>query len=543
MAGADDRTRLVLRFAEQVEDAAGGLHKFKEDLPRQATKITAYVSELFAISSALRSICSEDNARQYGPSYYRIDKDLALLFRSLQATLNDIFGMFARSHDRPSHMIWEDLQHRFDEEEGFKLQERLEWYRDFLKYQIKVLEGRRPSKLKDLKEDLIELSRAQQNAPHGAEPTPKSGANTTRPRPPVRPPYLRMDTPSTTTVLSDDWDEWEDLDRPPVAVPEPPPLHMPTSPTCTSGSSESMFSSLTSYSSDGMYPLRPPERLRHWAQKVYDGSSPLTSYKAGFQSEDQSACYGPHDPAALQNLGRDGFQRAMQIAFDEDRLWVRLCWRPSDHRARILIVTKDRSGHQLLSCTPLTNLKIIRNGSCLQLCRARRGDGGYALWARLTFLFHERMVLFYATFVAMKRQDERGVDSQYLGDDFELENDEAGEKCLFAGQIQHGGMLHALRLFRDRGSGVVRLEASPLRGPRKDVPIWTAFVTKYKHDPDHCEYARGRPVTIAAIKPPPSVFIARYQPPQNRLGYVLPFTSDEDSRMFIETWAGLSRLR
>ncbi|KAK4620453.1 hypothetical protein CLAFUR0_11384 [Fulvia fulva] len=542
MAGIDDRPRVLLRFADQVEDAASGLHKFKEDLPREATKITAYVSELFAISSVLRSICSDDNARHHGPSYYRIDKDLALLFRSLQATLNEIFGMFARSYDRPSHMIWEDLQHRFDIEEGFKLQERLEWYRDFLEYQIKVLEGRRPSKLRDLKDDLIDLSRAQQNAPHRAEPAPMSGANTPRPQRPVRPPYPRMDTPSTNTVLSDDWGMWEELDRPPVAVPEPP-LQMPASPTFTSGSSESMYSSQTSYFSDGMYSPPTPERLIHWAQKVFDGSSPLTPYRNGVQLEDRSACFGPSDPAALQNLVRDGFQRAMQIVFDEDRLWVRLCWRPSDHRARILIMARDRAGQQLHFCTPLTNLKVIRNGSCLQLCRARRGDGKYALWARLNFLFHERMALFYNTFVAMKCQDERGVDSENLEDDFELENDEAGEKCLFAGQIQHGEMLHALRLFRDPGSGVVRLEASPLRGPRRDVPIWTAFVTKYKHDPDHCEYAPGRPVHIAAIKPPPSVFIAKYQPPQNRMGYFLPFTSDEDSRMFMETWAGLSRLR
>ena len=77
--------------------------------------------------------------------------------------------------------------------------------------------------------------------------------------------------------------------------------------------------------------------------------------------------------------------------FDEGRLIARLFWRSVDFRARILIMTKDARGQDVHFCQPLTNLRLFRRGSTLQLCRARQGDGGYDLWARLNFLFHERM--------------------------------------------------------------------------------------------------------------------------------------------------------
>ena len=140
------------------------------------------------------------------------------------------------------------------------------------------------------------------------------------------------------------------------------------------------------------------------------------------------------------------------------------------------------------------------------------------------------MVLFYSTFVAMKRQDMRDIAHAYLVDVMVLDENDEGEERLFGGQIQHDNMLHALRLFRDRRSGVVRLEASALRGPKKDVPIWTAFVTRYAAKNDlHWAAFEGRGVvSLAALRPAPTVFIAGYKPPKNPAGdYMLPFTTKE----------------
>ena len=127
----------------------------------------------------------------------------------------------------------------------------------------------------------------------------------------------------------------------------------------------------------------------------------------------------------------------------------------------------------------------------------------------------------------MKRQDGREVPHESLLDDFELSTDD-GERSQFGGQIKHGELRHALRLFKDRSSGVVRIEASALRGPMKDVPLWTAFLTRYAKDPDHIELQAGGVVHFAALRPPPYVFLAGYEPPKNRLGeYILQFTTTD----------------
>ena len=139
------------------------------------------------------------------------------------------------------------------------------------------------------------------------------------------------------------------------------------------------------------------------------------------------------------------------------------------------------------------------------------------------------MVLLYCTFLALKRQDQRTVPHEDLLDVFELEGQEGSqEKLEFGGQIRDGDMRHALRLYRDRASGVVRIEASALRGPKADVPIWTSFVTRYAIDPDHVQREDGRKVSFAALRPPPYVFISGYRPPRNRRGdYFLDFTTSE----------------
>lgn len=146
------------------------------------------------------------------------------------------------------------------------------------------------------------------------------------------------------------------------------------------------------------------------------------------------------------------------------------------------------------------------------------------------------MVLFYCTFVAMKHQDERGIPSDGLLEIFELKGeDEAFEKEEFGGVIMDGDLRHALRLLRDRTSGVVRLEACALRGRMRDVPLWTAFMTRYKGDPDHVHFERHGVVSLAAVRPPPYVFLSAYEPPQNDMGeYVLQFTTSDGKRIFLD---------
>lgn len=141
------------------------------------------------------------------------------------------------------------------------------------------------------------------------------------------------------------------------------------------------------------------------------------------------------------------------------------------------------------------------------------------------------MVLFYSTFVAMKRQDRHGVEHAGLHDQLELEgrSNETGEEVDFASPVKDGSMLHALRLWKDLGSRVVRLEASAARGHMKDVPIWTAFVTCYveRGDVDWAQLEGDGVVSLIALRPRPYVFLAGYEPPTNRKGeYILQFVDD-----------------
>lgn len=126
----------------------------------------------------------------------------------------------------------------------------------------------------------------------------------------------------------------------------------------------------------------------------------------------------------------------------------------------------------------------------------------------------------------MKRQDRREVPHEDLLDDFELGNREYGEIPEFGGKIRHGDLRHALRVFNDQSSDVVRLEASALRGPMAGVPLWTAFVTKYVNDPDWAHFEGDGVVSLAALRPKPYVFLSGYEPPKNgKNEYILQFTS------------------
>ncbi|WPH02900.1 Hypothetical protein R9X50_00576800 [Acrodontium crateriforme] len=536
----------LLRLAKDAEDTASGLGVFRDKLPRSAAAITSAIGKLFSISALLRRIDGAQNDPRAQPSIYRIHEDLGRLFGSLHASLEQIFRMFGRSGERPFTTVWEDLNHHFDQDEGVSLVERLDLYHEFLRSQLDVLDGYRSLGQGEIRRRIVALSTAQNIVSGPVDPWAIGIATGSASRR-RRPPLARIETPiSRTTTLSDEWDYNGTLQPPPA--PEP---FSPLSPTFTSISSPTLSSSQTSYSND---PAHVSAELVHWARNVFDGSNPRNLIPATQQMDDQSACYGTIDNSALHHLGRDGFIRALELPFDREQLWMRLYWRPSDFRARILIMTKDSHRQDTHYCTALTNLKIIRNGSCLQLCRARR-DGIYRMWAKLNFVFYDRMVLFYSTLVAMKHQDLRGISSHFLIDEFELASRPSatspqthlpGEDEIFGGEIIDGSLHHALRLWRDSTSGVVRLEACALRGPMQDVPLWTAFVTRYVGDPDwaHLEPIRrgdtSAVVHIAAFKPPPYVFLSGYQPLRNDAhDWILHFALVDDAKQFIEQWTAL----
>ena len=160
------------------------------------------------------------------------------------------------------------------------------------------------------------------------------------------------------------------------------------------------MSSYTSFSNDPNFPNQSVV-ADHWAIDVFDGSYATTRYNAEHQSVDRSKCYGDLALDALEAIASTGFRKAMQMSFDDDRVWIQLHYRPDDYRAIILVMTQDAYGRPLYYSERLAKLKIIRDKSLLNLCKVRHGSERHTLWARLNFILHERMVLFYDTFVAM----------------------------------------------------------------------------------------------------------------------------------------------
>ena len=133
----------------------------------------------------------------------------------------------------------------------------------------------------------------------------------------------------------------------------------------------------------------------------------------------------------------------------------------------------------------------------------------------------------------MKRQDSREVPHDDLLDFFALKQDPEDplEREEFGGVIKDGNLRHGLRIFKDHSSGVVRLEASALRGPMSDVPLWTAFITHYANDPQWADLENGNVVSLVALRYPPYVFLAGYEPPRRGpKEYILQFDTRRGRR-------------
>ncbi|KAK3203388.1 hypothetical protein GRF29_112g1144737 [Pseudopithomyces chartarum] len=290
---------------------------------------------------------------------------------------------------------------------------------------------------------------------------------------------------------------------PPTVLPIVP--EAPQSPTYSNASSNTY----SNHSNDSGGPVA------HWGMKIFDGRHSSTPFQTLGQA---TRCLGRDEPQAIELLGNDGFEKVLELPFEATNVWVRLYWRATDHRARILFLTLDPSGRRMRYCFPLTGLKVLRTESNLQLCRVNREDGRLDLWANLRFTLYERMVLFYCTMVAMKRQDETQTP-QGLEDFFQ-----PGERQEFGGEIQDSRYLHAFRIFRDADSGCVRFEATARRGQLKTIPIWTAFVTQYIGHKGWMKRVDAQTIQFRELHP--YMFIDGYKLPKGSSGrYQLTFTT------------------
>ncbi|KAI8936850.1 hypothetical protein NX059_006087 [Plenodomus lindquistii] len=529
----------LLDYAKEAEDTASGLHVFLTEIPQYRKDVTGDMAELFAISNALHVLHEALESSRYGRYSSRILEDLGICLPSLGHTLDDVRDMFSKSKNKhppgafpgtpPYSIIWQDALVDL-KAQGISLPIRLELYRTYLQGMNDALKGEededelhqirlRLSKL--LKKQVPVDSYFSRLSVHGSgkaktpkPPSPKMSRPKIYSHPTYPAAYSQQPQHVVSAVphphrasIAPTWGGVGIGDIPfiPPAVPE-----IPQSPTHSSASSHTY----SNHSGDS-------EPVAHWAMKIFDGRHSSTPFR---KLGDATICLGRDEPRVIEMLNGDGFEKVLELPFEATNVWVRLYWRAGDNRARLLFLTLDPSGRRMRQCIPVTNLKLLRTESCLQLCRVNRKDGQLDLWARLRFTLYERMVLFYCTVVAMKRQDQNGTP-EGLDDFFQ-----PGEKMEFSGETTDARYLHAFRIFRDEDSGCIRFEVTARRGPLKAIPIWTAFVTQYVGHKGWMK--RVGPSTIQFGELHPYVFCDGYRVPKGPTGrYQLTFTTPEGTAL------------
>lgn len=520
--------------AHNAEDVAAGFRQFRDPLPEHATEITGLMADLYAISTSLNSLEELTSSRRYRHNLHFVQPDLDLVQASLKYTLEDVVDFFGDLDSRrgPSReaykQTWLNLCTFFYDEIHFSLATRLAKYKEFLKELEAIMRNKPPdlAYLAGLRSTIRALLVAQDGrfaarlgsmalgpprehsyeSHHISEPPspvhdgrgPRIRRSYERPRPRPRSPQSSSQSPSSATFS----------DIPPYAP------DAPCSPTTNSAStSQSAASS----------PLSD-----HWAKKVFANDYSATPIPFVGPS---SRCFGEPLTGLKRWLADEGFEELFQLAFNSgtDHLLVYFYLRETDHRARIVCKVPHSSRPSDYFCLPLNLLEIVREGSCLQLCRKRRSGTELVLWANLKFSTIERMVLFFCTFLALRSQDS-GRPVQHIRD-YELRDEEE----LFGGQIVDDGYLHALRVYRDTISGAVRLQASVHDGEMKRCPVWTAFITHQLTSRGF--YNRVDPRTIHLRELRRTIFLSDdYTPERTQRGEdILTFTSRTDADAFIET--------
>ncbi|KAL8697528.1 MAG: hypothetical protein Q9224_002266 [Gallowayella concinna] len=510
----------LIGAAENAQDIAIGFNKFLDPVPEISTEITALISECYAISSALRELSTAKDDPRYHRDFEWIRTNVNIAQESLNYTFHDVHRLFGGLGRTSSisrrtlyYQVWREIDDHFYDESNISLCKRLEYSRLYLVELTCILmdgsaitpppvrsmadSSSQPSnsnvfmQLHDRIEDLLDKQDARLAPALNNLSLGDTGANRQRSferrRPqgpfmqaPEPPPPLRGGgrrpgpmSPQSPPAFDQDYYPWA-----------PPVPDVPTSPTTTT-----TFSTLSSSASSS---------LGHWLPRVFGQSRPTTP-----------------------------FRQTGEIPFEEGDLRVRLYHRDRDQRARIHCRLSRNGRASKQCCLPLNKISIQRHASTLKLCEVGESRQAKALWACLRFSSYERLVLFYCAFITLRSEDRK--TSVGFFDDQEIH----GEKSIYAGKIRDDNFEHALRVFRDRDCGGIRLQASVLRGELKRTPVWTAFITT--HIESHRWMRKAGPKTVHLMDLQRYVFSTEYNPQLGPQGqHELRFESSRDAKDFME---------
>ncbi|GLI73218.1 hypothetical protein PoHVEF18_001432 [Penicillium ochrochloron] len=529
---------MALRLsAEQAERVAEGLTTFRAPLPEHTTEITSLISDFYALSSSLLSLDDLSKNPRYRRSWALVHEDVELLRSSLKYTIDDILEFFNRldgGHTTPDtyQRTWLSIDRFFWNEAQYSLGTRLAKYKSFLReladsvkdprHESPLLAGSRSSMKMLLSEQEKRLAPRLARMSLGRNPPSTSSTSTDQPsprnerRPPLRqrsyersrPPHLSPQAPLSPSSAS-----FSDF---PPSVPEVP--SSPLGSASATGTSHSTHSDAIEY---------------HWIKDVFSTYETETPIPPG---RERAGCFGDPHAGIKPWLREQGFELLLQLAFNDDsNMVVYFYLRERDHRVRIVCKVPHRSRASDYYCLPLNLLEVIREGSCLQLCRRRHGGSELVLWASIQFTTIESMVAFYVAFLALRSQD-AGHPVEDIRD-YELD----GEREIYGGQIIDDEYHHALRVYRDKTTKAVRLQASVHKGDMDHTPVWTAFITPLLSRRSWLRIVDDRTVIIRDLKPIILMAADDYTPPQNNRGeHVLKFATLEDADAFLDQMQALA---
>ncbi|CAG8045750.1 unnamed protein product, partial [Penicillium nalgiovense] len=541
----------ALRASRQrADDVAAGFFVFRDPLPEHVSEITSLMSELYAISSSLSNLerlAEDPRNRRY---FDLIKSDLNVVQASFAYTIEDIGDIFrgldgADASPARYKRTWVILSRFFWDQSNYTLATRLAKYKTvFKEFNDLVRNGHYTSSLLvGLVNGFKALLSTQDSrfaarfegmtlrpddSPTGyraSTPSPVWEPPVWEPpvwEPPVREPPLRehpvrerplWERPQRERLVNDRNTRRRrsyERTRPHMS---PPPMSPSTATSSDFAPSvpDIPLSPLTSTSATTTtsHSSSPDIIKEHWAKDTFGSSStstPLPSVR------ERSHCRGEAYPGIKQSIKDKGFEELLQLQTD---MRVSFYLRRSDHRVRILCKEPHRTGPSDYYCLPLNLLEILRDGSCLRLCRRRNRGTELVLWTQLKFTTLEDLVLFHNTFLALRSQDAGHPIEKIV--DHEL----AHERELFGGTIREDGYTHALRIYKDRVTGAIRLQSSVHESEMKHTPVWTAFVTHNLGKRSWLKPYDSRTVIMRDIKPVIFMSMDDYNPPQTAQGHHL----------------------
>ncbi|EXJ86712.1 hypothetical protein A1O3_03665 [Capronia epimyces CBS 606.96] len=488
--------------AQEIADILSLIRNFDLD---HVQEITLAITRLNDLSWALRELDVQIDAAK-GILLRSFAEDLELVQTSVAFTLQDVWTILGKVPLNPTgrdyQYAWKEISRYCSEMGKQTLPIRLETYKLFLYALCKVLQRQSYNRhqMQDLRHEIYDLQSLQLDNRRLISATEAiSNLSIVPAQQPGRPtqPTQRPMSPASSQ------DSYQTLQH--QAAPSPPALSSPTT----------TFSTLSHSSS------ADPD-TDHWASNIFNDLS------ATFLEDDPrlSGCFGDSSGRS-RGFPDPEFEKILQIKFPGG-LRTKFYFRPRDCRCKIVCEWPDSKKGTRWSCLPLTDLHVRRSGPFLYLCRPTI-TAPSTCWASLKFTSYQWLVVFHCTFLSLRSHDSvRAVGNRF---DHVLK----GETSNFAGAIRDSGYKHALRLYRDKSTDAIRLEASVLEGEMQHTPIWTAFITHSITSPTWYRWTKHS-FTVYLAELQRHVFSSQYSPHIAANGeHFLDFELVQDAEDFVQT--------